>query len=230
MIYVETRHALSLRLSSFRIFQSMEIAKLHFITQALPNLSHAEQTKLACEGGAEWVQVRVKDTDYDTWKSIAKECLEVCHQYGAKLCVNDNAQIAKEIGADSLHLGKTDMSPVEARALVGEGVVIGGTANDYEDVQRLAAAKVDYIGLGPFRFTTTKKNLSPILGLEGYQELLEKAKAEGIQIPIVGIGGIELEDIPSLLGTGLHGVALSSLISKAENPVLATQQILAKLN
>jgi thiamine-phosphate pyrophosphorylase len=79
-------------------------------------------------------------------------------------------------------------------------------------------AGADYIGCGPFRFTTTKKNLSPVLGLEGYREIVRKMKMEGIDLPIVAIGGIEKEDIPSLMGTGITGIALSGSILRAEHP------------
>ena len=117
--------------------------------------------------------------------------------------------------ADGVHLGKQDMPPAEARALLGPGFIIGGTANTFADIERLAVAGVDYIGLGPFRFTTTKQNLSPVLGLAGYADLLAQCRAAAINIPLIGIGGITLPDVAPLLGLGLHGVAVASAITKA---------------
>lgn len=207
-----------------------DISKLHFITQHLPELTHAQQAELACKGGADWVQVRVKNTAINEWEKIAKETLNVCHRCNSKLIVNDNVEIAKNINADGLHLGKTDTDPVLAREIVGDKMIIGGTANTWEDIQRLHKARVDYIGLGPFRFTTTKDNLSPILGLEGYKEIIKKCRLEGINIPIIAIGGIELNDIQSILNVGIHGIAVSSLIIKNNQPESITKNVLNEID
>ena len=137
------------------------------------------------------------------------------------LIINDNPALVHAIGADGVHLGKTDMAPTEARRLLGPDFIIGGTANTFADIEQLTAAGVNYIGLGPFRFTTTKQNLSPILGLAGYQALLAQVRAAGLAVPIVGIGGIVLADVPALLATGLHGVAVSGAITHAADPVAA---------
>ena len=84
-------------------------------------------------------------------------------------------------------------------------------------LKNLHLAKVDYIGLGPFRFTTTKENLSPILGLEGYAKLIEQCRKENIDIPVIAIGGIVPEDITEIIETGIYGVAVSSVINKAKD-------------
>ena len=88
----------------------------------------------------------------------------------------------------------------------------------------------DYIGMGPFRYTTTKKNLSPVLGLEGYNEILAKMKAKGIDIPVVAIGGITMNDIKDVMRTGVSGIALSSTILRANSPVDETRWIINKIN
>jgi thiamine-phosphate pyrophosphorylase len=126
-------------------------------------------------------------------------------------------------------LGKQDMNPAEARALLGPGFIIGGTANTLADIEGLVAAGVDYIGLGPFRFTATKEKLSPILGLVGYTEILAQCRAAGFTTPIVGIGGVELADIPALRTAGLHGVAVSGAIGSAVNPIDAARLFMAEL-
>jgi thiamine-phosphate pyrophosphorylase len=196
----------------------MLISKLHYITTS------PQQAEQACKGGADWVQLRIKNKPYEAWKSLALATQKVCKQYGAKLIINDNVLLAKEINADGIHLGKEDMSPVEARTLVGKAMIIGGTANTTADIQRLSEAKVDYIGLGPFRFTATKDNLSPILGLEGYQNIIRYCHLAEIHLPIIAIGGITLADVTTLLNTGIHGVAISSAISQAEDIATATKQ------
>lgn len=196
----------------------MTIATLHYITQNLSTVSHWEQAEKACQGGVNWVQLRVKNTAYEQWKEIALQTQAVCKRYNAKLIINDNYQLAHEIGADGVHLGKTDPSPTDARAVLGENIIIGGTANTIEDIRALHKVGVDYIGCGPYRFTKTKEKLSPIVGLEGYNVLIKQCQQEGLTLPIIGIGGIQLEDVPLLKGIGLYGVAVSSVINLAENP------------
>ena len=130
-------------------------------------------------------------------------------------------------GADGVHLGKNDMPVDKAREMAGNGFIIGGTANTFEDISRLAAQGADYIGCGPFRFTTTKKNLAPVLGSEGYRRLVAGMKAGGIALPIVAIGGICLADIPEILSTGVSGIALSGSILRAADPVAEMRKIAA---
>jgi thiamine-phosphate pyrophosphorylase len=203
------------------------IARLHHITQDLPSLTHSELAEVACMGGAKWIQFREKTSDAMALKSHAIETLAVCRKYGAKLIVNDNVYLAKEILADGVHLGKTDMAPLEARKILGPEAIIGGTANTFEDIQKLAEAKVDYIGLGPFRFTSTKSNLSPLLGMDGYKEIIKLCKEAGILIPIIAIGGIKPEDVEALLEAGIHGIAVSSYINQADDRVQATSEMLS---
>jgi len=202
----------------------MHISKLHFIA-ATP-----QQAEQACAGGVRWVQLRVKNVAADVWEELARATQQVCRRYGATLILNDNPALARTIGADGVHLGKQDMAPDEARALLGPGPIIGGTANTLADVQHLTAAGVDYIGLGPFRFTTTKQNLSPILGLAGYASLLGAARAARLTTPVIGIGGILLSDVGALLATGLHGVAVSGAIAKASDPVAEAALFLDQLS
>ena len=195
----------------------MKINTLHYITTT------PEAAELACQGGVRWVQLRVKNQPYASWKQLALETQAVCRRYGATLLINDNPRLAQEIGADGVHVGAADMPPAEARAMLGPTFIIGGTANTFAEVQRHAAAGVDYVGLGPFRFTRTKENLSPILGLAGYAEILRQCRAAGLTVPIIGIGGITLVDVGALLANGLHGVAVSGSIGYAENPVTAAR-------
>jgi thiamine-phosphate pyrophosphorylase len=205
---------------------SRQISRFHFITQEGSGFSHMDLVEAACKGGADWIQLRVKDKGFDEWKSIALDVLEVCESYAAKLIINDNVELAQQIRPYGVHLGKTDMDPRQAREILGKGVVIGGTANTFEDIQRLAKAKVDYIGLGPFRFTSTKKNLSPVLGLEGYKRILTQMKINEIEIPIIAIGGIDVRDFKDLFDVGIYGVALSSAVSASNDRVAATKGII----
>jgi len=202
------------------------ISRLHYITQDLPDFSHPQLAEFACRGGADWIQLRVKNKSYDEWLMIAQETKIVCLKYGAKLIINDNVQIAKEIHADGIHLGKQDMNPKEARKTLGNNFVIGGSTNNMADVRRVMDDGCDYIGIGPFRFTSTKEKLNPVLGLQGIKMIAEKF---GNQIPMIAIGGIKPEDVESLMQTGIQGVAVSSAINLAENKIEATSKFMSSL-
>jgi thiamine-phosphate pyrophosphorylase len=201
----------------------MKISKLHFITA---NPQHAEE---ACKGGADWIQLRVKHRNDDDWKMIAEETKGICKNYGAKLIINDSVKLAKLVGADGVHLGKEDMPPDEARKMLGPGFIIGGTANTLEDIIRLGALKVDYIGLGPFRYTQTKTNLSPIIGLEGYLELMKACVVEQVKVPVIAIGGIKLNDVEEILATGVYGIAVSSAIGSSGDIVATAQTFIRNI-
>ncbi len=190
----------------------MYISRFHYLTQDIEGYTHAEQAKLACEYGVEWIQLRVKNKTQDEYLEIAKSVSEICQSTGTKLIINDAVEICKTINADGVHLGKTDMPVSEARMFLGKDKIIGGTANTFEDIVQLYAAGADYVGLGPYRFTQTKQNLSPVLGLSGYQQILQQMHAAHISIPIIAIGGIQASDITPLLKLGIHGIAVSSAV------------------
>jgi thiamine-phosphate pyrophosphorylase len=193
------------------------IARLHYITQDIENKSHQQLAEEACLAGADWIQLRVKNRPYEEWKKIAEETLRICRKHGAKLIINDNVQLASEIGADGVHLGKEDMSTAEARKVLGKNFIIGGTANTFGDVKMHVRAGVDYVGVGPFRFTITKDKLSPILGSDGYKRILEQCASENISVPVIAIGGITVQDVSEIIKTGVHGIAVAGAITHAED-------------
>jgi len=197
------------------------IEKLQYITQETEKISHIDCVREACIAGVKWVQLRIKDKTEEEYLKIAFEAKLICDLYDAKLVINDNVTVAKEVNAYGVHLGKNDMDPQEARKILGKEQIIGGTANTVEDIQKLISKEVNYIGIGPYKPTKTKKNLSPLLGVEGYYEisrllfnLLKESKLDNNIPPLIAIGGIELEDISELMKTGVHGIAVSSLLTK----------------
>ena len=199
---------------------------VQFITHYTDRYTYLDSVRIALEGGCRWIQLRMKEVSPEEIIPIAKEAMAMCHKYGATFIIDDHVELVKLLGADGVHLGKNDMPISEARRILGKDFIIGGTANTFEDVRMHAEAGADYIGCGPFRFTTTKKNLSPVLGLEGYTDINSKMKAEGVNLPIVAIGGITKEDIPSLMKTGINGIALSGSILRAENPIEEMKEII----
>lgn len=194
------------------------ISRLHVITQDLKHFSHVDQVIMACKNGAEWIQLRVKDTHYDKWKSIAQDAIRICREYGTKLIINDSVQIAMEIDADGVHLGRDDMPIHSARMLLGKDKIIGGTGNTFEDIVQIYESGADYAGIGPFQFTPTKKDLKNLLGAQTYREFVQYSKEREIDIPIIAIGGIKAMDVRPLFRMGIFGVAVSSAIFSAPFP------------
>ena len=192
---------------------------IQFITHETETIGYVEGARMALEGGCRWIQLRMKDASDDEVRKAAAEIQPLCKAHDAIFLLDDRVELAKELKADGVHLGKNDMPVDEARRVLGEEFIIGGTANTFEDIERLASQGADYIGCGPFRFTTTKKNLAPVLGLEGYRNIIAKMEDAGIDLPVVAIGGITADDIDEILATGVRGIALSSTILRAENPV-----------
>ena len=208
-----------------------EHSKLQFITHYTEKYSYIDSARIALEGGCRWIQLRMKDADASTLEETALIVQKMCKDYGATFIIDDHVLLTKKIKADGVHLGKNDMPIAEARRLLGDSFIIGGTVNSLDDVRAtLQSATPDYFGCGPFRFTSTKKNLAPILGHEGYRNIIREMKEDGIRIPLVAIGGIRKEDIPELMADGVHGIALSSSILRAENPVEEMKGIIETLN
>lgn len=199
---------------------------IQFITHSNNRYGYVDGARLALEGGCRWVQLRMKEATEAEFMAAAAEIGRLCKEHGATFVLDDHVEWVEKTGADGVHLGKNDMPIDEARKILGNDKIIGGTANTFEDVERLYRQGANYIGCGPFRFTTTKKNLSPVLGLEGYQHIVDQMKSHGINLPIVAIGGILESDIKSILATGVSGIAVSGGILNAENPVEEMQRFL----
>ncbi len=203
---------------------------LQFITHTTERYGYVEGAIEALNGGCKWIQLRMKEADNDEICHAIERLKPLCQEKGAILILDDYVQLAAQYDIDGVHLGKNDMPPAEARSLIGEKYIIGGTANTFDDITNLVAQGVDYIGLGPFKHTDTKQNLSPILGIEGYKNILSQCRATGITTPIVAIGGIEPDDIATLLHMGVSGIALSGTILRADNPAETTRKIITTIN
>lgn len=191
---------------------------IQFITHYTESISYLDSAMYALRGGCKWIQLRMKDVSDEEVRPVAETLLEECRRHGAVMIIDDRVALAKEIGADGVHLGHDDMPIAEARAVLGGKYIIGGTANTLEDVMRIYEGGGDYVGCGPYRFTTTKKKLSPVLGTDGYRRILDGMKAHGIELPVVAIGGIELDDVAILKNTGVAGIAISGAVIRSVSP------------
>lgn len=202
---------------------------LQFITHPSDKYSIAEELQMAIEGGCQWVQLRMKDASEEEIRQTALEIIPMCQENGTFLIIDDHVSLVNDLKVSGVHLGKEDMDPLEAREILGPHAIIGITANTADDIIKYKGKDVDYVGLGPFRFTTTKKKLAPQLGIEGYRDIVEKVRAAGVELPIVAIGGIVLDDIDALMATGINGIAMSGAIINAPDPVAYTSEVLEKL-
>lgn len=200
--------------------------RLQFITHYTETYSYIDSVRIALEGGCRWIQLRMKEAEESLLEKTAITVQQMCKDYGATFIIDDHVLLTKKIKADGVHLGKNDMPIAEARKILGDSFIIGGTVNSFEDIlSHLQDATPDYFGCGPFRFTSTKKNLAPILGFDGYKDIIQKMKEKNIHIPLVAIGGICKGDIPELLQSGVNGIALSGSILHADDPIREMEEI-----
>lgn len=191
-------------------------AKLQYISDGTSVSEQLNSVKAALDAGCKWVQLRFKNAEKEILENTAVQIKKICEQYNAVFIVNDNVAIAKKVNADGVHLGLKDMPVAEARTLLGHDKIIGGTANTIQDIELRIQENCNYIGLGPLRFTATKKELSPVLGYEGYAAIMNKIS--NANVPVYAIGGIVKNDIEPLMKAGVFGIAVSSLINKNPYP------------
>ena len=201
---------------------------LQFITHPSDKISIPEQVRLAIEGGCRWIQLRMKHATDEEVAAMAREIIPLCKETGTILVIDDRVDVVMETNVHGVHLGNDDMDPAKAREFLGPHAIIGCTANTAADILALARLDIDYIGLGPFRFTTTKERLSPVLGLEGYRTIIDEVRAAGCQLPIVAIGGIEPADVPALLDAGVNGIAMSGAIINSPDPAATVASLLSE--
>mgnify|MGYP001614748857 CR=1 FL=1 len=205
-------------------------SKLQYISQGETANEQIGNIQLALDAGCNWIQLRFKNATEEELFDVAEKVKVLCQKHEATFIINDNIELTKDIDADGVHLGLTDESPIVARNILGQGKIIGGTANTIQDVLKRAEEKCDYIGLGPFRFTSTKKQLSPILGIEGYISILTELKNKNIHIPIYAIGGVVVEDIHPLIKTGIYGIAVSGIITNHSDKKILIEQLNTQLH
>lgn len=202
---------------------------LQYITNTTSSVSVVDQIKGVIAGGGRWIQIRMKDASDDEIRAVVEEIKPLCIETESFLILNDRVELAKTLDVGGVHLGKMDMLPSKARLTLGPAAVIGCTANTIEDVIAVQSLDIDYIGIGPFRFTETKKNLAPVLGVEGIANICRQMKERKIDIPTVAVGGIKKEDVDSLMAAGVEGIAVSGAIAFAKDIKAETEEFLRVL-
>lgn len=181
-------------------------------------------TEEALEGGVTIVQLRAP-----TWKkralaACARDLLEILRPRGIPLIINDHADVAAAVGADGLHVGQDDLSPADARRIIGPDMILGLSAGNVDEVRGVDPALVDYLGIGPVWATATKKDAGAAVGLEGLASL-----SAASPLPVVAIGGIGASNAADVMRTGVDGIAVVSAICGQASPRTAAENLLAQL-
>lgn len=200
--------------------------KLQYISQGKTVKEQTENIQSVLDAGCRWIQLRFKNAKKNELSNLAFQVKELCSVYHATFIMNDHVDIAKMVDADGVHLGLLDTPVKKARSILGGNKIIGGTANTIQDVLMRIDEKCDYIGLGPFRFTSTKEKLSPVLGIGGIARITKEAFSGEKLIPVYTIGGITLDDVSEILITGVYGIAMSGAITNHSNK----KELIQKLN
>ncbi len=191
----------------------VNFSRIQYISDGMTFSEQERNISNALDSGINWIQLRWKHGPEKELYQLAELTRKRSESYDATFIINDHLHLAKDLDADGIHLGLDDESIQTARAMLGYEKIIGGTANNFQDVLQRTQEGCDYIGLGPLRFTSTKQKLSPVLGFSGYSEIINRLNVENIPYPpIYAIGGIIEQDLPKLLLAGVYGVAVSSLI------------------
>jgi thiamine-phosphate pyrophosphorylase len=204
-----------------------------FATRLLPitdvrisGLSHAEQVRRLCVGGATLVQLREKHLGPREFYREAEAALRVARSFGARIIINDRVDLALALKADGVHLGQHDLPSEAARKLLGDGAIIGFSTHNPEEAWAAANLPVDYLGVGPIFSTSTKVDPAPVVGLEGLRQIRRQIK----RIPLVAIGGIRRERAADVMAAGADAVALiSGLLEESSLISRRTEELLARL-
>lgn len=199
------------------------LPKTMFITHQNDKYSYLESALLALDNNIKFIQLRMKDASKEQILDIAQTLRPLCDKHSALMTVDDKIELLESNLFDGVHLGKNDMPINQAKGITMSNYLLGATCNSEQDIRQAIINKADYIGLGPYKYTQTKKKLSPILGNEGYKRILQNVQTS---LPIYAIGGITLEDLQILKLTGVYGVAISSLILQSSNPQATIKEIL----
>jgi len=202
------------------------IGRLHVITDttAQSRFSHEEIALLACQGGADVIQLRDKALARPAFADTARRVHEICRRRGALFIVNDRVVVANELGADGVHVGRNDMSIADARAILGPEKIIGATTGSLDAALEAERDGADYIGFGHIFPTTSKVKATPPVGLDGLREV-----TAAVKIPVIAIGGITAETAGEVIAAGAWGVAVIAAVCGADDPRAAAAALRAAI-
>lgn len=166
----------------------------------------------------------------EAWIVEATQIANICDDWGATLIVCSNVDVVEKVDdAQGVHIEMADMSVEQAREILGDAKIIGGSAHTFEQIKAVYHSGADYVGVGPYKPTKTIMYSVDHLTLDDYRNIIERMKEEGIDLPVIAAGGIKPEHVDELMKTGIHGVAVCSAINLAENPEAVYKEIYKKL-
>lgn len=178
-----------------------------------------EQVEQAIEGGASFVQLREKELGQEAFLQEAIEIQKLCRKYRVPFVINDNVEIARSIDADGVHVGQSDMEAGNVRALIGEDKILGVSAQTVEQAVLAEKRGADYLGVGAVFHTGSKADASEV----SFETL--KDICEAVKIPVIAIGGISRDNVLSLGGSGICGIAVISAIFAQKDIRGATSEL-----
>ena len=206
------------------------ISKFHYLTQDLPHRTHIEQTEIACKAGANWIQYRCFSKDDEDLIQEINQVASICDDWGATLILTDHYHLLDQVDAQGVHIEDMHANFATIRAIISDEKTLGASANTLTDIQRIdASGVVDYAGCGPFSVTKTKPNDYPLLGIEGYKKIADNIVELGINLPLIAVGGINLEDTEALLNTGIYGIAVSAAVNSSDSPEKMIREFYKKI-
>lgn len=185
----------------------------------LGNQTLFDQVKEALDGGATCIQLREKQLDDKTFLQEAIEIQKLCKQYQVPFIVNDNVEIAKDMHADGIHVGQSDMEALDVRKALGNDVILGVSAQTVEQAKKAEAHGADYLGVGAVFPTGSKDDADDV----SHETL--KAICEAVSIPVIAIGGITQDNVKELAGSGIVGIAVISAIFAQKDITQATKDL-----
>lgn len=206
---------------------SFTLPKLYPITDVgISGLSHSTQVERMIAGGATLIQLREKEGSVRDFYVDAESAIRIARARGVKLIINDRVDLALALNADGVHLGQDDLPPEAARAMLGEGAIIGYSTHNLEQAVAAATMPIDYLAIGPIYPTSSKENPEPFVGLDGLRQVRQ---AIG-DMPLVAIGGITRSRARDVLAAGADSVACISELLASPNVIEEMAREFLRLN
>lgn len=200
------------------------ISGLYLITdRKISGIDHEEIAERALKGGLRIIQLREKEMPERELLSVALRLREITRRWGTLFIINDHVDIARASDADGVHLGQDDLPVYVAREILGDKKIIGVSTHSIEEAVQAQSSKADYIGFGPIFHTETKNSSTP-LGTDIIRDLKKK-----IYIPVVAIGGINLDNLPDVINAGADAVAVISAIARSGNIAETVKRFVEKI-
>ncbi|WP_448701103.1 thiamine phosphate synthase [Mucilaginibacter sp. AW1-3] len=202
------------------------ISRFHYLTHDLPHRSHIEQVDMACQAGVNWIQYRCLTKTDDELIDEINQVAAICDDWGATLILTQHYHLLDRVDAQGVHMENMNADLAEIRNIIGDDKTLGTSAITVDRLLKLQnEGMVDYCGYGPFAHTDTKLNNYPFLGFDGFRELQKYPTT----LPVIAVGGIQLQDVENLMQTGVAGIAVSGAINNSPDPAEMLKAFYQKL-